>query len=116
MNVEAVIELELAMATGEARHSAAELDRLLDADFLEIGASGRLWTRGEIIGALVREAPGEQRGIAVSQLTGMTIGPDLVLLRYVTDGDGRRARRSSLWRRTSGSWRLLHHQGTLSGG
>jgi len=45
-------------------------------------------------------------------MAGAVVGPELVLLTYVSHWRGRRARRSSLWRRSAGSWRLLHHQGT----
>jgi hypothetical protein len=33
-------------------------------------------------------------------------------LIYISNRHGRRARRSSLWRRAAGAWRLLFHQGT----
>jgi len=82
------------------RRTAHQVDELLDPDFRKIGASGRLWTRAEIVPALVGE------------LSGAVVGPELVLLTYVWHWRGRRARRSSLWRRSAGSWRLLHHQGT----
>ena len=39
---------------------------------------------------------------------------DIILLTYVTKRDGRRARRSSLWRQNEGNWRVLFHQGTPS--
>jgi hypothetical protein len=51
----------------------------------------------------------------VVEVTGRVVGPELVLLTYLSDPDGRAAQRSSLWRRSDGSWRLLHYQGTLIG-
>jgi hypothetical protein len=50
--------------------------------------------------------------IEATELVGVVVGLDLVLLTYVSDWRGRWSRRSSLWRRSAGSWRLLHHQGT----
>ena len=47
--VAAVIERELALLTPEVRGSADQLEELLDPDFGEIGKSGRLWTRDEMI-------------------------------------------------------------------
>ena len=47
--VAAVIERELALLTPEVRGSADQLEELLDPDFEEIGKSGRLWTRDEMI-------------------------------------------------------------------
>jgi hypothetical protein len=49
------IERELALLTPDVRGSADQLEELLDPDFGEIGRSGRLWTRGEMITALVKD-------------------------------------------------------------
>ena len=110
--VAVVIERELALLTPEVRGSADQLEELLDPDFGEIGKSGRLWTRGEMITALITDTDPEQHSINVSDMSGRTVGPGFVLLTYVTEVEGRRARRSSLWRQSTKGWRVLHHQGT----
>ena len=51
-----VIARERALLTREVRSSAAALDALLDPEFTETGASGRRWTRAEILAALPAEA------------------------------------------------------------
>ena len=51
--------------------------------------------------------------LPTAEMTGRLVAPGLVLLTYVSDPDGRAARRSSLWRRSEGRWRMLFHQGTL---
>jgi hypothetical protein len=51
----------------------------------------------------------------VSGMTGVLLAPDLVHLTYESVVEGRRARRSSLWRRDpdrGGAWRLYYHQAT----
>jgi hypothetical protein len=53
--VAAVIEREVALLRPEVRSSAEQLEELLDPDFGEIGKSGRLWTRGEMIAGLVAD-------------------------------------------------------------
>lgn len=108
-----VIERELALLSFQVRRSAHQVEELLDPDFREIGASGRLWTRAEMMAALARVSSRGEGAIEATEMTGAVVSPDLVLLTYVSDWRGRRARRSSLWRRSSGAWRLLHHQGTL---
>lgn len=102
----------LALLTPEVRGSAEQLEELLDPDFGEIGKSGRLWTRGEMIASLVADTDPELHIINFSDMNGKTVGPGFVLLTYVTEVEGRRARRSSLWRQSMSGWRLLHHQGT----
>jgi hypothetical protein len=94
------------------RRTAHQVDELLDPDFRKIGASGRLWTRAEMVSALVGELSDGAGAIEATEMAGAVVGPELVLLTHVWHWRGRRARRSSLWRRSAGSWRLLHHQGT----
>ncbi len=83
---------------------------LLDPDFVEFGASGRSWDRTSILVAMAEEA--DPPSIRVRDLEGTRLGADLVHLTYTSESGGRRARRSSLWRRTDGRWLLLFHQGT----
>jgi len=116
-----VIALERALLTREVRSSAAALDALLDPEFTETGASGRRWTRAEILAELLAEADAEaeaeaeagQDRIADHAMAGRRLAADVVMLTFETDHDGRRARRVSLWRRSGGRWRVLYHQGTL---
>lgn len=111
-DIDDVVALELELLTPAARRDRGRLEELLDPEFTEIGASGRLWARAQMIVALTEDeaVPGP---VPVVELTGRFAGPGLVLLTYLSDPDGRAARRSSLWRWSAGSWRVLHHQGTL---
>jgi len=108
-----VIELELALMSLRVRRSAALVDELLAPEYREIGASERLWTRVEALQALAAE-PSDDPGTAeVTEIQGTVLGPALVLLTYVSSRNGHHARRSSLWQRSDGTWRLVFHQGTL---
>ncbi|MEV3993290.1 DUF4440 domain-containing protein [Streptomyces sp. NPDC049837] len=113
--VEEAVAGELRLADPAVRASRAEAARLLDPDFVEVGASGRRWSRAEMLA----ELPGMEGGSAdgpryeVTGMTGVQLGPDLVHLTYETVLAGRRARRSSLWRRSpGGEWRMYYHQAT----
>ncbi|MCY7343193.1 MAG: DUF4440 domain-containing protein [Pseudonocardia sp.] len=108
-------EGELALLSFDVRRSAAAVEDLLDPEFREIGASGRLWTRAETVAALAGDVPDGKVSISATEFHGVVLAQDLVLLTYVSDRNGRRARRSSLWRSSQGSWRMLHHQGTPLG-
>ncbi len=107
-----VIALERALLTREVRSSTAALDALLDPEFTETGASGRRWTRAEILADLPAGPPGPDQ-IADYAMAGRRLAADVVMLTFETDHNGRRARRVSLWRRAGGRWRVLYHQGTL---
>ncbi|SDJ38305.1 hypothetical protein SAMN05444157_3101 [Frankineae bacterium MT45] len=123
VDVQAVVERELALLSLSVRRTQHLVDVLLDPDFQEIGASGRLWNRAEISAELAAEQSdatphsGHSGVIEATELTSRVLTPELVLLTYVSVRHGRpprRARRTSLWRRSpDGPWRLLHHQGTL---
>jgi hypothetical protein len=112
-----VIALERALLTREVRSSAAALDALLDPEFTEAGASGRRWTRAEILAELpageAAAAPTGPDRIADHAMAGRRLAADVIMLTFETDNQGRRARRVSLWRRSGGRWRVLYHQGTL---
>ncbi len=112
-DVQLVLSRELKLLSFEVRASAVRVEDMLDPEFREIGASGRLWTRSEIIRALAHEVSDGQGAIEATEMESLVVAPDLVLLTYVSKRRNRRARRSSLWRRSGLEWRLLHHQGTL---
>lgn len=112
--VQEAIERELALLAPSVRLDPIQVDELLDPEFREVGVSGRLWDRAATISALAEGASAPQEGVESSEMTGWSIAANLVLLIYVTNQGGRRARRSSMWRQTDGVWRLLYHQGTPS--
>ena len=67
--------------------------------------------------AELAEHPGSAEGGPVyepSDIVGVLLAPGLVHLTYETCFEGRRARRSSLWRRRDEEtgWRMYYHQGT----
>ncbi|MEV6998149.1 nuclear transport factor 2 family protein [Streptomyces sp. NPDC093982] len=110
--VEAAIERELRLLQPEVRSSPELLAELLHPQFREYGASGRDWDRTSIIEALIAgEDPGPRPAV-VSKMAGVQLAPDLVHLTFDTESNGRRAHRSSLWRRTDNGWQMYFHQGT----
>jgi hypothetical protein len=113
-SLEEVVGLELALLRPDVRRDRRRVEDLLDEDFREIGASGRLWTRQETVESLAGEQDDEP--VAVEDMVAVPLADGVVLLTYVSDRAGRRARRSAIWRRVDGRWRVLHHQGTLMPG
>ena len=97
----------------ECRADAARLERLLAPDFHEFGTSG-----GEIgyegTAARVAEATDPNgEPILVEGMRGWLLANGLVMLKYVSENNGRRSNRTSLWRRVEpGHWQMFHHQGT----
>ena len=112
MDVAEVLRLERELQTAECRRDRARVSALLAEDFLEVGASGRVWDRSSALELLGAESE-DDSVIEVCDLTGRVIGEGFVMARWDSERGGRRARRTSLWRRDPAGWRLVHHQGTL---
>jgi len=110
--VRRAVEGEQDLLRPEVRRSADRAGALLHPGFTEVGASGRLWSRAEILAAMAGELSLQGEVVQVRDLHGQRVADDVVHLTYVTDVAGRVARRSSVWRRTGDGWRLWFHQGT----
>jgi hypothetical protein len=111
-------ELELELLTHVARSSAARLSELLDDDFVEIGQSGKLLHKADIVALLPTEGSSNTTLHAID-LKSRQLADGLLHLTYLcavhdskTGGLLRSSRRSSIWRSSSGAWKLLFHQGT----
>jgi hypothetical protein len=93
----------------------ADFERMTVADFWEVGASGRRYSRDFVLDELEKRhaAPHEDiweaSGFECRRLAG-----DVYLITYTLLQDGARlTRRATLWKRTSEGWKALYHQGTI---
>lgn len=105
---ELITRAERDLLTDEVRSDPSRMAALLHPDFTEIGASGRLWTRAEVlseIGAL--PTPTE-----LQVVSSRWIDTDSILLLWRAVSDQQTRLRSSVWVREKGNWLLLFCQGT----
>jgi glyoxylase I family protein len=108
-------ELEERLFQPEVRHNRQEVERLLADRFVEIGSSGTVSTRHDIINWMQTE-PAMQR--TLSDFRTVRLAPTLVLVTYrstrqdASGHDMRHSLRSSIWKQTDGEWQMLFHQGT----
>jgi hypothetical protein len=112
MELSRVLELERELQTRTCRNNRARVLELLAPDFTEVGASGHVWDLTSTLEMLASE-PEDEEEIQVIELSGRIIADGFILARWDSLHGGRRARRTSLWRREEDGWRLVHHQGTL---
>ena len=106
-----VLQLEKELQTKVCRNNRVRVLELLAPDFTEVGASGHVWDRPSTLKLLDSQAnDGEE--IEVTDLAGRMLADGFILVSWDSAYKGRRARRTSLWRRTEGGWRQVHHQGT----
>jgi hypothetical protein len=102
------LEERLARREVETRE---ELESLLANGFREHGASGRSYSRTETVALYEFGRPTE---VEIYDFELESVAAELVLATYCRqEADGRRARRSSLWVKDEGDWRMLFHQGTV---
>ncbi len=108
----AAVAGERALLDPAVRADPARAGALLHPEFTEVGASGRHWTRAEILAAMADELSLAGEVVQVHGMAAARLADDVVHLTYRTDVAGRAAARSSVWRRTDDGWRLWFHQGT----
>ena len=91
---------------------------LLADDFREVGSSGRVFNKAEVVAALLVESAVQ---LQLSGFTAQALGPDAALVQYVAmktaDGTAFWSYRSSVWVLRENRWQMLYHQGTpIAGG
>ena len=106
-DAEQVVALERALLTDEVRSDRAATAALLHPDWQEIGRSGRLWAREEILDGIGPIDPVALEVVSVEALT-----PDALLLLWRATADGRSTLRSSVWVRSGRGWQQRFHHGT----
>jgi hypothetical protein len=110
--VDTLRRLEESLYASETRFDPEHMDRLLAPDFVEFGASGRVWTRQHII----RTPPLElEAKLPLPEFSVLMLSDDIALVTYRSEIGTRRVEatnRSSVWRRTYDGWKLVFHQGT----
>ena len=104
-----LIALERSLHSSAVRSDPEATGELLAEDFREFGASGRVFSRKEILAELAGETAYPIDGL---DFECRLLSSDLALLTYVSTSPGRRARRTSLWRLEGAQWRCFFHQGT----
>jgi hypothetical protein len=82
---------------------------LLDDEFTEVGRSGTLYRRGDILETL-RAAPGFDGSRTIQHFAARPLSEALVLVTYIVPESA--TVRSSLWRRTAAGWQMACYQGT----
>jgi len=110
-----LFELEQRLAQVGRRLSAEDAGSLIAEDFVEFGASGKVWSKAEIIAAMSQWAPIER---IVEDFRVRVLSASICLVTYKVIGvtKDRQASpfslRSSIWRYTGERWQIVFHQGT----
>ncbi|MGF1611396.1 MAG: DUF4440 domain-containing protein [Kiloniellales bacterium] len=106
--------LEERLLDPRVRRTPEEVSALLADGFVEIGRSGRLYSRQEIMAALLEETPISR---SIEDFSARELAPTVALATYRVirqgpEGEPSQSRRSSIWRQTHRGWQMIFHQGT----
>ena len=92
----------------------ADFDDMMDIAFCEVGASGRRYSREHVLDELEkRHANPTADAWEARDFRCVEIARENYLLTYTLIQGVRVTRRLTIWRRTSGGWKILYHQGTI---
>ncbi|WP_375512121.1 hypothetical protein [uncultured Nostoc sp.] len=91
-----------------------DFEDMTDSDFWEVGASGCRYSRDYILDMLEKlyENPTEEIW-ETKDFHCLEIAPENYLLTYTLIQGERMTRRSTIWRRSELSWKIVYHQGTV---
>jgi hypothetical protein len=109
-------QLEENLLDPAVRRNPALVALLLADDFLEFGASGRIFDKASILEDLKNEAP--RPASLLTDFAIRELSPTIILATYRAtrfNAEGEpigQSRRSSLWTHVNGQWQITFHQGT----
>ena len=113
--MEDLVKLEKELHEPTVRKDGKRLDQLIHDSFTEIGRSGVLLDKNQIMSALSSES---SHSVCSQDYATQVIDDELVLLTYrsahveANQTLSRFSRRASLWRLTDLGWQMIYHQGT----
>ena len=95
--------------------SRADFEGMTTADFWEIGASGRRYSRALVLDTLEeRQQNPVEEYWETTDFRCQELAADVYLLTYTLRQQGVRiSRRATIWRRFSDGWKIVFHQGTI---
>jgi hypothetical protein len=103
-------ELESKLLMSATRKSPETVAAMLADGFREVGKSGRIFSKEEIIADLVAE---DEVRISMTEFEAQLLSDEVALVTYRARREqDEESVRSSLWRKGEGRWQMVFHQGT----
>jgi hypothetical protein len=90
-----------------------DFEEMTEADFWEVGASGRRYSREYVLNTLEERYKNPTEDVwETKDFCCREIAPDNYLLTYTLIQGERVTRRSTIWRHSNQDWKIVYHQGT----
>jgi len=91
-----------------------DFESMTDANFWEVGASGRRYSREYVLNILEQRPPDpDEASWVMRDFHCREIAAENYLITYTLLQGVRLTRRATLWRKTPAGWKILYHQGTM---
>ena len=106
---------EFAFHSRDGEKTRCDFEHMIATDFSEVGASGRRYSREDVLDVLERRQSTAADSVCeASDAQVRELAPDMYLITYsLIQCQKRRTRRASIWRRTPDGWKIVYHQGTV---
>ncbi|MBI5671196.1 MAG: DUF4440 domain-containing protein [Chloroflexi bacterium] len=109
-----LIQLEQLFHRPDRDMTRADFEVLIETSFREVGASGRPYSREQVLDELEKRCAHQTRhNWETRDCHCLEIASDNYLLTYTLRQGNRVTRRSTIWRQTSSGWKMVYHQGTI---
>ena len=110
-----LVDMERGLHRKSIRRSKEKLNELLHDNFEEIGSSGKIYNKDQIIEELFNETPFT---INASDFELRMFSEDIAQLKYKIKNTAsntltRTSLRSSIWKNEGSKWKMVFHQGTV---
>ncbi|MEZ5572263.1 MAG: DUF4440 domain-containing protein [Halioglobus sp.] len=99
---------ERELVSPDTRKDLSRMDELIADDFEEFGSSGRVFRKPDVLAGLDSTI-----NYSLTDFSFRDIAEGITLVKYKSRTESQAALRSSIWVKTNGNWRLLHHQATV---
>jgi hypothetical protein len=92
----------------------SDFESMMTADFWEVGASGRRYSKDHVLAELQKRFAGEYVDRwETRDFHCRRLADDVYLLTYTLQQGERTTRRSTIWQRSQAGWKIVFHQGTV---
>lgn len=113
---EHIKQLEISLLSKEAGKNMSDPDKIISDDFLEIGKSGKIWTKQALITSYENKT---EVNITITDFRLKPLSDSILLAIYTAHHTSEtyhpvvKTIRSSVWRLSGTGWEIVFHQGTI---
>ena len=106
-----ILELEKSLFKYEFMSNKNYLNKIIDDNYIEIGKSGKEFTKQDIIRELSNLK--EDRNITIYNYNCRKISTNTFLVNYITKNNNDNIFRTSIWKKENNKFKIIFHQASL---